>query len=64
MLCPIVPLIVAKPRPLLSRLSGEVKNRHHDTLSRRNGVSKGKGNLVEARPAAAMPSAKKETGED
>ena len=49
---------------LFSRLSVEVKNKHHDTLSRRNGINKGKGNLVEARPAAAMPSAKNQTGED
>jgi len=64
MLWTIAPLIVALLRPLLSRLSGEVKNKRHDTPSRRNGVSKGKGNLVKARPAAAMPSAKNQTGED
>jgi len=58
MLWTIFPLIVALLRPLFSRLSGGVKNKHHDTPSPRNGVSKGKRNLVKAR------SAKNQTGED
>jgi len=47
----------------LKTISGEVKKKHHDTPSRRNGVSKGKGKLVKARPSAAVSSAKNQTSE-
>jgi len=34
----------------LKTISGEVKNKHHDIPSRRNGVSKGKGKISEGSP--------------